>query len=135
MLAQGRRVNDYYDLVSSPSSNRHLKGFQMKLNKNLVKGAIASLAATALLGMGMVPAQAADPVTTTFKVHLNVPASVAADWNIWWWGVADAGGPVDNVIGASDQMVGGVNVNKDWTPNFVGTDAYGSYAEFTLQVR
>ena len=104
----------------------------MKLNKNLVKGAIASLAATALLGMGVVPAQAADPVTTTFKVHLNVPASVAADWNIWWWGVSDAGGPADGIIGTSTQTIGGVAVTKDFTPNFVGTDAYGSYAEFTL---
>jgi len=103
------------------------------INKSL-RRVLATVASTglALAGFSAVamPAQAA--TTTTFKVHLNVPASVAADWNIWWWGVADAGGPVDNTIGASDQTVAGAVVNKDWTPNFVGEDAYGSYAEFTL---
>jgi hypothetical protein len=105
------------------------------INKSL-RRVLATVASTglALAGFSAVamPAQAADPVTTTFKVHLNVPASVAADWNIWWWGVTDAGGPVDNTIGASDQTVAGAVVNKDWTPNFVGEDAYGAYAEFTL---
>lgn len=104
-------------------------------NKSL-RRVLASVASTglALAGFSAVatPAQAADPVTTTFKVHLNVPASVAADWNIWWWGVTDAGGPVDNTIGESTQTVAGASVTKDWTPNFVGEDAYGAYAEFTI---
>ena len=107
------------------------------INKSL-RRVLASVASTglALAGFSAVatPAQAADPVTTTFKVHLNVPASVAADWNIWWWGVTDAGGPVDNTIGESTQTVAGASVTKDWTPNFTGTDAYGSYAEFDLPV-
>jgi hypothetical protein len=108
---------------------------ELMRNKSL-RRVLASVASTglALAGFSAVatPAQAADPVTTTFKVHLNVPASVAADWNIWWWGVTDAGGPVDNTIGESTQTVAGVPVTKDWTPNFVGEDAYGSYAEFTV---
>jgi len=103
-------------------------------NKSL-RRVLATVASTglALAGFSAVatPAQA-DPVTTTFKVHLNVPASVAADWNFWWWGVTDAGGPADNVIGTSTQTVAGAAVTKDWTPNFVGEDAYGSFAEFTL---
>jgi hypothetical protein len=101
----------------------------MKLNKNLVKGAIASLAASALLGMGMVPAHAA--ASTTFKIHLNVPAEVTRDWNLWYWNTGDANvGPVNNTIGES--TVNGVTM--DWTPNFDKEDAYGAYAEFTLPV-
>ena len=102
----------------------------MKLHKNLVKGAIASLAVSALLGMGMVPAQAA-AATTTFKIHLNVPAEVTADWNLWYWNTGDANvGPVNNTLGES--TVNGVTM--DWTPNFDKEDAYGAYAEFTLPV-
>ncbi len=102
----------------------------MKLHKNLVKGAIASLAASALLGMGMVPAQAA-AASTTFKIHLNVPAEVTSEWNLWYWNTGDANvGPVNNTIGES--TVNGVTM--DWTPNFDKEDAYGAYAEFTLPV-
>ena len=101
----------------------------MKLHKNLVKGAIASLAVSALLGMGMVPAHAA--ASTTFKIHLNVPKEVTEDWNIWYWNTGDANvGPVNNTIGES--TVNGVTM--DWTPNFDKEDAYGAYAEFTLPV-
>lgn len=104
-------------------------------NKSL-RRVLAIVASTGLafagLSAGIAPAQAADPVVTKFKVHLNVPVSVAADWNIWWWGVADAGSAVDGVIGATDQTINGVVVTKDFTPNFVGSDAYGSYAEFTM---
>ncbi len=101
----------------------------MKLHKNLVKGAIASLAVSALLGMGMVPAHAA--ASTTFKIHLNVPKEVTQDWNLWYWNTGSADvGPVNNTIGES--TVAGVTM--DWTPNFDKEDAYGAYAEFTLPV-
>jgi hypothetical protein len=102
----------------------------MKLHKNLLKGAVASLAVSALLGMGMVPAHAA-AATTTFKIHLNVPKEVTEDWNLWYWNTGDANvGPVNNTIGES--TVNGVTM--DWTPNFDKEDAYGAYAEFTLPV-
>jgi hypothetical protein len=102
----------------------------MKLHKNLLKGAVASLAVSALLGMGMVPAHAA-AATTTFKIHLNVPKEVTEDWNLWYWNTGDANvGPVNNTIGQS--TVNGVTM--DWTPNFDKEDAYGAYAEFTLPV-
>lgn len=87
-----------------------------------------SLGLTGLAGIAA-PAQAA--ASTTFKIHLNVPKEVAQDWNIWYWNTGSADvGPVNNTIGES--TVAGVT--KDWTPNFVGEDAYGSFAEFTLPV-
>ena len=106
------------------------------INKTL-KRAIAATAGVGLAFAGLVgiaaPAQAA--TTTTFKIHLNVPAEVAASWNIWSWGAGYADGP-DNTIGNSTKNVGTEaapnNVTQDWTPNFVNDDAYGSYAEFTI---
>ena len=87
-----------------------------------------SLGLTGLVGIAA-PAQAA--ATTTFKIHLNVPKEVAQDWNIWYWNTGSADvGPQNNTIGAS--TVAGVTM--DWTPNFVGEDAYGAFAEFTLPV-
>ena len=108
-------------------------------NKSL-RRALATVASAGLafagIAAGAAPAHATDPVVTHFKIHLNVPASVTADWNLWWWGTTGAGGPVDNTIGASTQNIGTdaapVIVTKDWTPNFVGSDAYGSYAEFDI---
>lgn len=113
------------------------------INKQ-VKRAIAAATGVGLAFAGLVgisaPAQAAD-ASTTFKIHLNVPVEVAADWNIWYWNTGVAGvDPKDNQLGESTQMVGNVNgvggvaTTRDWTPNFVGEDAYGSYAEFTLPV-
>jgi hypothetical protein len=98
-----------------------------------IKRAIGSAAALSLGLAGLVgvaaPAQAAG--TTTFKIHLNVPKEVAQEWNIWYWNTGSADvGPVNNTIGES--TVAGVT--KDWTPNFVGEDAYGAFAEFTLPV-
>ncbi len=106
------------------------------INKTL-KRAIAATAGVGLAFAGLVgiaaPAQAA--TTTTFKIHLNVPAEVAASWNIWSWGAGYSDGP-DNTIGNSTKNVGTEaapnNVTQDWTPNFVNDDAYGSYAEFTI---
>ena len=87
-----------------------------------------SLGLTGLVGIAA-PAQAA--ASTTFKIHLNVPKEVAQDWNIWYWNTGSADvGPQNNTIGAS--TVAGVTM--DWTPNFVGEDAYGAFAEFTLPV-
>jgi len=99
-----------------------------------IKRTLGTVAALSLGFAGFVgvsaPAQAAD-ASTTFKIHLNVPASVAADWNLWYWNTGSADvGPNDNTIGESTK--GGVT--KDWTPNFTGEDAYGAYAEFTLPV-
>ncbi len=106
------------------------------INKKLAR-AIAATAGVGLAFAGLVgfaaPAQAVD-TTTSFKIHLNVPASVAADWNIWSWG--DCNGANDNVIGSSTRNLGTDaapnNVTQDWTPNFSNDDAYGSYAEFTV---
>ena len=107
------------------------------INKKLAR-AVAATAGVGLAFAGLVgiaaPAQAADNPTTSFKIHLNVPASVAADWNIWSWG--DCNGANDNVIGASTRNIGSDAapnlVTQDWTPNFSNDDAYGSYAEFTV---
>jgi len=107
------------------------------INKKLAR-AVAATAGVGLAFAGLVgfaaPAQAADNPTTSFKIHLNVPASVAADWNIWSWG--DCNGANDNVIGSSTRNIGTDaapnNVTQDWTPNFSNDDAYGSYAEFTV---
>lgn len=107
------------------------------INKKLAR-AIAATAGVGLAFAGLVgfaaPAQAVDNPTTSFKIHLNVPASVAADWNIWSWG--DCNGANDNVIGSSTRNIGSDaapnNVTQDWTPNFSNDDAYGSYAEFTV---
>ena len=98
-----------------------------------IKRALGTAAALSLSLAGLVavsaPAQAA--AETTFKIHLNVPAEVARDWNIWYWNTGSADvGPQNNTIGAS--TVAGVT--KDWTPNFSNDDAFGSYAEFTLPV-
>jgi hypothetical protein len=107
------------------------------INKTL-KRAIAATAGVGLAFAGLVgiaaPAQAVDNPTTSFKIHLNVPASVAASWNIWSWG--DCNGANDNTLGTSTRNLGTDaapnNVTQDWTPNFVNDDAYGSYAEFTV---
>ena len=98
-----------------------------------IKRALGTAAALSLSLAGLVavsaPAQAA--AETTFKIHLNVPKEVAQDWNIWYWNTGSADvGPQDNTIGT--KTVAGVTM--DWTPNFVGEDAYGAYAEFTLPV-
>ena len=107
------------------------------INKKLAR-AVAATAGVGLAFAGLVgvaaPAQAADNPTTSFKIHLNVPAEVAASWNIWSWG--DCAGANDNVIGSSTRNLGTDaapnNVTQDWTPNFSNDDAYGSYAEFTM---
>jgi hypothetical protein len=107
------------------------------INKKLAR-AVAATAGVGLAFAGLVgvaaPAQAVANPTTSFKIHLNVPASVAADWNIWSWG--DCNGANDNVIGSSTRNLGTDaapnNVTQDWTPNFSNDDAYGSYAEFTV---
>jgi len=107
------------------------------INKKLAR-AVAATAGVGLAFAGLVgiaaPAQAAE-ASTTFKIHLNVPVEVARDWNLWYWNTGLAGvEPKDNTIGESTQTINGAPVVKDWTPNFVGEDAYGSYAEFTLPV-
>jgi hypothetical protein len=107
------------------------------INKKLAR-AVAATAGVGLAFAGLVgvaaPAQAAENPTTSFKIHLNVPAAVAAQWNIWSWG--DCNGANDNTIGASSRNLGtdaAPNVvTQDWTPNFSNDDAYGSYAEFTV---
>ena len=107
------------------------------INKKLAR-AVAATAGVGLAFAGLVgvaaPAQAAENPTTSFKVHLNVPAEVAAQWNIWSWG--DCNGANDNVIGSSTRNLGTDvapnNVTQDWTPTFSNDDAYGSYAEFTV---
>ena len=98
-----------------------------------IKRALGTAAALSLSLAGLVavsaPAQAA--AETTFKIHLNVPKEVAQDWNIWYWSTGnDALGDVDNTIGVSTK--GGITMDR--TPNFVGEDAYGAFAEFTLPV-
>jgi len=98
-----------------------------------IKRAIGTAAALALGLGGLVgvaaPAQA--NASTTFKIHLNVPKEVAQDWNIWYWNTGSGDvGPVNNTIGPSTVK----GVTMDWTPNFVGEDAYGAFAEFTLPV-
>jgi hypothetical protein len=98
-----------------------------------IKRALGTAAALSLSLAGLVavsaPAQAA--AETTFKIHLNVPVEVARDWNIWYWNTGSPDvGPIDNTIGTKEVA----GVTKDWTPNFVGEDAFGSYAEFTLPV-
>ena len=103
-----------------------------------IKRAVSSAVAVSLGLAGLVgaaaPAQAALP-STTFKIHLNVPKEVAENWNIWYWNTGnDAVGPTDNTIGSLTKTVSGESVTQDWTPNFVGEDAYGAYAEFTLPV-
>lgn len=99
-----------------------------QIKRALGTAAALSLGLAGLVGVAA-PAQAA--ASTTFKIHLNVPKEVSQDWNLWYWNTGSADvGPVDNTIGES--TVAGVT--KDWTPNFVGEDAYGSFAEFTLPV-
>jgi hypothetical protein len=99
-----------------------------------IKRTLGTVAALSLGFAGLVGASApanAAAASTTFKIHLNVPKSVAQDWNLWYWNTGSADvGPKDNTIGESTQ--GGVT--QDWTPNFTGEDAYGAYAEFTLPV-
>ena len=98
-----------------------------------IKRALGTVAALSLGFAGFVgaaaPAQSAE-ATTTFKVHLNVPKSVAQDWNIWFWGLAADlnSDKANNTIGAS--TVGGFTFDR--TPNFTGEDAYGAFAEFTI---
>jgi hypothetical protein len=99
-----------------------------QIKRALGTAAALSLGLGGLVGIAA-PAQAA--ASTTFKIHLNVPKEVAENWNIWYWNTgSDVVGPKDNTIGASTQG----DVTMDWTPNFVGEDAYGAYAEFTLPV-
>jgi len=99
-----------------------------QIKRALGTAAALSLGLAGLVGVSA-PAQAA--ASTTFKIHLNVPKEVAQDWNIWYWNTGSADvGPQNNTIGAS--TVAGVTM--DWTPNFVGEDAYGAIAEFTLPV-
>jgi hypothetical protein len=110
-----------------------------------IKRALSTAAAVSLGLAGLVgaaaPAQAALP-STAFKIHLNVPKEVAENWNIWYWNTGNENvGPSDNTIGATTKNIKenaadttGTDVTKDWTPNFIGEDAYGAYAEFTLPV-
>jgi hypothetical protein len=105
-----------------------------KLSRAVAATAGVGLAFASLVGIAAPAATAAD-ATTHFKIHLNVPAEVAAQWNIWYWNTGLAGvDPKDNTIGTSTQTVNGAPVVKDWTPNFSNDDAYGSYAEFDLPV-
>ena len=105
-----------------------------KLSRAIAATAGVGLAFASLVGISAPAATAAD-ATTHFKIHLNVPASVAAQWNIWYWNTGLAGvDPKDNTIGTSTQTINGAPVVKDWTPNFSNDDAYGSYAEFDLPV-
>ena len=97
-----------------------------------IKRALGTVAALSLGFAGFVgaaaPAQA--DASTTFKIHLNVPSSETAQWNIWFWGLAADlnSDKANNTFGAS--TVGGVTFDR--TPNFSNDDAYGSYAEFTI---
>ena len=99
-----------------------------------IKRALGTVAALSLGLAGFVgavaPAHAA--ASTTFKIHLNVPKSVAQDWNLWHWGTPVVA--TNNTIGESTQTIEGASWTGDSTPNFVGEDAYGAYAEFTLPV-
>jgi hypothetical protein len=99
-----------------------------QIKRALGTAAALSLGLAGLVGVAT-PAQAV--ASTTFKIHLNVPREVAQDWNLWYWNTGSADvGPENNTIGESTK--GGVTM--DWTPNFVGEDAYGAFAEFTLPV-
>jgi hypothetical protein len=99
-----------------------------QIKRALGTAAALSLGLAGLVGVAA-PAQAV--ASTTFKIHLNVPREVAQDWNLWYWNTGSADvGPENNTIGESTK--GGVTM--DWTPNFVGEDAYGAFAEFTLPV-
>jgi hypothetical protein len=110
-----------------------------------IKRALSTAAAVSLGLAGLVgaaaPAQAALP-STSFKIHLNVPKEVAEQWNIWYWNTGNDGvGPSDNTLGSLTKNIKetataatGTDVTQDWTPNFIGEDAYGAYAEFTLPV-
>jgi hypothetical protein len=103
-----------------------------------IKRAVSTAAALSLGLAGLVgaavPAQAALP-STSFKIHLNVSKEVAEGWNLWYWNTGnDAVGPTDNTLGSLTKTVSGEEVTMDWTPNFIGEDAYGAYAEFTLPV-
>jgi hypothetical protein len=97
-----------------------------------IKRALGTVAALSLGFAGFVgaaaPAQA--DASTTFKIHLNVPSSETAQWNIWFWGLAADlnSDKANNTFG--DSTVGGVTFDR--TPNFSHDDAYGSYAEFTI---
>jgi hypothetical protein len=99
-----------------------------------IKRAIGSAAALSLGLAGLVgiaaPAQAADP-STYFKVHLNVPKSVAQDWNIWYWGTGNANVDSEGTNGTIGTSTRG-GITLDASPNFIGEDAYGAFAEFTL---
>jgi hypothetical protein len=104
-----------------------------QIKRALGTAAALSLGLAGLVGVAA-PAQAALP-STYFKIHLNVPKEVAQDWNLWYWNTGnEAVGPSDNTIGSLTKTVSGEAVTQDWTPNFVGEDAYGAYAEFTLPV-
>jgi hypothetical protein len=99
-----------------------------QIKRALGTAAALSLGLAGLVGVAS-PAQA--NASTTFKIHLNVPKEVAQDWNIWYWNTGSGDvGPVNNTIGQSTVK----GVTMDWTPNFVGEDAYGAFAEFTLPV-
>lgn len=99
-----------------------------QIKRALGTAAALSLGLAGLVGVAA-PAQA--NASTTFKIHLNVPKEVAQDWNIWYWNTGSGDvGPVNNTIGTSTVK----GVTMDWTPNFVGEDAYGAFAEFTLPV-
>ncbi len=103
-----------------------------QIKRALGTAAALSLGLAGLVGIAS-PAQA--NASTTFKIHLNVPKEVAQDWNIWYWNTGnEAVGPSDNTLGQLTKNVSGTDVTMDWTPNFVGEDAYGAYAEFTLPV-
>ena len=104
-----------------------------QIKRALGTAAALSLGLAGLVGVAA-PAQAALP-STSFKIHLNVPKEVAENWNLWYWNTGnEAVGPSDNTIGTLTKTVSGEQVTQDWTPNFVGEDAYGAYAEFTLPV-
>jgi hypothetical protein len=83
-----------------------------------IKRALGTVAALSLGFAGFVgaaaPAQA--DASTTFKIHLNVPSSQTAQWNIWFWGLAADlnSDKANNTFGAS--TVGGVTFDR--TPNF-----------------
>ncbi len=97
-----------------------------------IKRALGTVAALSLGFAGFVGAVApahAD-ASTTFKIHLNVPSSETAQWNIWYWGLAADlnSDKANNTFG--DSTAGGFTFDR--TPNFSHDDAYGSYAEFTI---
>ena len=100
-----------------------------------LKRAIAATVGVGLAFAGLVgvsaPAQAAAP-STKFKIHLNVPKSVAEQWNIWYWNAGAGVEPTNNTLGTLTKTIGGVPITMDWSPNFSNEDAWGVYAEFTL---